>query len=490
MIQISYDPTANSLYWYAADIDEGSTDAEGECDGTILLDAEGEIIGLELELDESITPKDLALALKHPLVVFDAKQYTLTLRLFDEEPANVQPLHDTAILDFDAKGRLQGCEITAAESFGLGERLTRAAPFVIDLDDDAPDAEPSETADAADELLELAALEDQAEVDDPDTHPESEVVTAFFQNNNAGDTTAVAETPAGFRSGFVALVGPPNVGKSTLLNALLGQKVAIVSPRPQTTRHAIRGILNRPDAQIVFVDTPGIHQPRTRLGNYMVEQARRAIPDSDVVCMVVDISHAPSRLDERIAALVRRARAPKILVMNKVDQRNPDGMSYVSAYQQLADWDMELAISALRKLGLETLVDEIVARLPVERQLYPEDQVTDQTEREQAAEMVREQVLRLTQQEVPHGVAVEIEEWEQRGNATYMRMSIYVEKDSQKGILIGAGGAMLKQIGSGARQQIETLLDRTVFLDLWVKTRAHWRDDAHALHWLGYKNKG
>jgi GTPase len=186
--------------------------------------------------------------------------------------------------------------------------------------------------------------------------------------------------------------------------------------------------------------------------------------------------------------MVRRARVPKMLVMNKVDQRNPDGMSYVTAYQQLAEWDMELAISALRKLGLETLVEEIVARLPVAQQLYPEDQITDQTEREQVAEMVREQVLRLTQQEVPHGVAVEIEEWEQRDAALYMRLSIYVEKDSQKGILIGAGGKMLKQIGSNARRQIETLLEQTVFLDLWVKTRSQWRDDPNALHWLGYKN--
>jgi GTPase len=343
-------------------------------------------------------------------------------------------------------------------------------------------------------LQALDALEDLAEVeelDDSDAREELPVLPALPNlPTQHADTEAVPTVAAavGFRSGFVALVGPPNVGKSTLLNALLGQKVAIVSPRPQTTRTAIRGILNRPDAQVIFVDTPGIHQPRTRLGNYMVEQARRAIPNSDVVCMVVDISRAPNRLDERIAAMVRRARVPKMLVMNKVDQRNPDGMSYVTAYQQLAEWDMELAISALRKLGLETLVEEIVARLPVAQQLYPEDQITDQTEREQVAEMVREQVLRLTQQEVPHGVAVEIEEWEQRDAALYMRLSIYVEKDSQKGILIGAGGKMLKQIGSNARRQIETLLEQTVFLDLWVKTRSQWRDDPNALHWLGYKN--
>jgi GTP-binding protein Era len=295
--------------------------------------------------------------------------------------------------------------------------------------------------------------------------------------------------PDGYKSGFVALVGPPNAGKSTLLNAILGQKVAIVSPLPQTTRTAIRGIIHRPDAQIIFVDTPGIHQPRTRLGNYMVDQAQRSIPNSDVVCMIVDITRPPGRLDEKIAAMVQRTRAPKMLVMNKVDQRNPHGAEHVEAYRALANWDMELVISALKRLGLETLLDEIVARLPVERPMYPEDQVTDQSERELAAELVREQVLRLTQQEVPHGVAVEVEEWEQREGAIYIRMSIYVEKDSQKGILIGAGGQMLKQIGSRARQGIEASLEQTVFLDLWVKTRVNWRDDPNALHWLGYKNQ-
>jgi GTP-binding protein Era len=248
----------------------------------------------------------------------------------------------------------------------------------------------------------------------------------------------------------------------------------------------LRGILTRPDAQIIFVDTPGIHDPRTKLGSFMVDQARRAIPDADVVCFLVDITMPPSRLDRRIAELVRRSRAPRLLVLNKVEQRNPNGQAHLEAYRELGPWDMELAVSALKQRGLETLLDELVRRLPPGPPHYPDDQLTDQSVREQAAELVREQVLRYTEQEVPHGVAVELEEWEEKEQAVYIRMTIYVEKESQKGILIGAGGTMLKRIGSGARHGIEKVLGRTVFLDLWVKPRPNWRDDPSSLHWLGY----
>ncbi|HEU5087933.1 MAG TPA: GTPase Era, partial [Roseiflexaceae bacterium] len=313
MIQVSFDPQAGTLYWYFTEIESGSTAAEGECDGTLLLDASGQIIGLELEFDESIKPRDLEYALSHELVTFDRATSTLTIRLFDEEEAEVQPLHDVVILDFDGRDRLQGCDVGTAETFGLGERLERLAPFMVDVEDDE-----EALADEIAEELDVPAL---PEIGTDET------------------SEPVADVPEGFRSGFVALVGPPNVGKSTLLNALLGQKVAIVSPRPQTTRMAIRGILSRPEAQIVFVDTPGIHKPRTRLGNYMVEQARRAIPDADIVCMVVDITRPPGRLDERIAQMATRTRAAKFLVMNKVDQPNPQGDEHVEAYRALAQWD-------------------------------------------------------------------------------------------------------------------------------------------------------
>jgi GTPase len=513
MITVSFDPDAGTLYWYFTEIEAGSTDSEGECNGSLLLDNHGKVVGVELELDESITRGDLALALEHPQARYDREALTLTVTIADEEPDEVQPLHEPLILDFDAQGRLQGCELLAAPEFGLAERLERLEPFRVALDDDIDEMPPPpfELEDATED-----DLADEIDTDLPDQRLEAddadadERVTIGEVDEDEGEVARGGEAervpaeleserqviqspiPPGapaenFRSGFVALVGKPNVGKSTLLNALLGQKVAIVSPKPQTTRVAQRGILNRADAQIIFVDTPGIHDPRTKLGSFMVEQARRSIPDADVVCFVVDISTPPNRTEQRIAELARRSRAPRILVLNKLDQRPRGGANFLEAYRELGPWDMEVAVSALRRKGLETLLEELVRRLPAGAPLYPDDQITDQSEREHAAELVREQVLRYIEQEVPHGVAVEVEEWEEKGQAIYIRMTIYVEKDSQKGILIGAGGAMLKRIGSGARRGIEEAVSRQVYLELWVKVRPNWRDDASSLHWLGYR---
>ncbi|HMP43070.1 MAG TPA: GTPase Era [Roseiflexaceae bacterium] len=462
-------------------MEAGSTDLEGECDGILLLDADGQIIGLELELDSSVSNTDLVFALEHPAITY-GQGYRLLITLFAEEP-DAQPLSEPVILDFDTAGRLQGCEISAAREFGLGERLARLAPFMIALEDET---------DLSDVVAARLAHEPTATIDSADA-PGTATETIADDPAAADNLVAPPAEPAvasQVRSGFVALVGRPNVGKSTLLNAILGQKVAIVSPKPQTTRIPLRGILSRPDAQVIFVDTPGIHEPRTRLGNYMVDQARRAIPDADVVCMLVDITTPPQRLDERIAALVRRARAPRILVLNKVDLPNPRGAEFLAAYRELGPWDMEVALSALKRQGTELLIDEIITRLPLGPQLYPAEQLTDQSDREHIAELVREQVLRATEQEVPHSVAVEVEEWQEKAQAVYIRATIYVEKDSQKGILIGAGGRMLKRIGSAARRDAETHLGRPVYLDLWVKVRSNWRDDASALHWLGYRPDG
>uniref|UniRef100_UPI002ACD20CD GTPase Era n=1 Tax=Chloroflexus sp. TaxID=1904827 RepID=UPI002ACD20CD len=216
----------------------------------------------------------------------------------------------------------------------------------------------------------------------------------------------------------------------------------------------------------------------------------RTLPNADVICFMVDISQPPSKLDRMIAQQVQRARGHKLLVLNKVDQKpRQPGANYLSAYRELGEWEMELAISARRRLGLAALLSEISARLPEGPPLYPLDQITDQNEQQLAAEFVREKALFYLQQEVPHAIAIEVEEWIEKETATYIRMTINVEKESQKGILIGAGGGMLKKIGSAARASIERMLGRPVFLDLWVKVRPNWRDDPAALGWLGYRAK-
>lgn len=478
MIAVSHDPDAGTLYWYFTEIIAGSTDGEGECDTTLLLDGEGQIVGVELVLDNSISDDDLTLALQHPHVRYNAETYTLAVLIAEVAEPQAQPIAEPAILDFDLVGMLQGAEIHPAKSFKLAKRLQRLAPFLIDTDEEEQDigfGVQDSVQDQPEAIVEEQGVEENTPNLEPQTpdfpHPEPQTLNPTL------------------RSGFVALVGKPNVGKSTLLNALLGEKVAITSPKPQTTRIPLRGILNRDDSQIIFVDTPGIHDPRTKLGAFMVDQARRAIPDADIICMVVDISEPPSRLDRKIADLVRKARAPKLLVLNKVDIRTAKGQDHLTAYRELGPWDTELAVSATNAQGLETLVDELIRRLPEGGQLYPGTQRTDTSDRERAAELVREQVLRQTEQEVPHSVAIETEEWEDKGSALYIRMSIYVEKDSQKAIIIGAKGARLKEIGSRARTGIERVLGKQVYLDLWVKTRTNWRDDPSSLRWLGYTDK-
>lgn len=297
------------------------------------------------------------------------------------------------------------------------------------------------------------------------------------------------ELPSDHRSGFVAVIGKPNVGKSTLINAWLGEKIAIVSPKPQTTRHRLRGILTRPDAQIIFVDTPGIHQPRHKLGEFMVETAAKTVPDADVVLFMVDVSEMPTAEDEQIAQLIEEhSQGPVVLVLNKADLLPPEKVQpHSDAYFELVEHDEWTMISATRGDKRDELLDMVVARLPPGPRYYPADQLTDQTMRFIAAELIREQVLRFTHQEVPHAVAVAVEEWKQRQeDLTYIRANIFVEKDSQKGIVIGAGGKMLKRIGRAARREIEPMVGHRVYLDLWVKVRKKWRKDEDELRRLGY----
>jgi GTP-binding protein Era len=291
------------------------------------------------------------------------------------------------------------------------------------------------------------------------------------------------------RSGFVAVIGKPNVGKSTLINAWLREKIAIVSPKPQTTRHRLRGILTRPDAQIIFVDTPGIHHPRHKLGEFMVETATKSIPDADVVLFMVDVSEMPAAEDEQIAQLIEQhGEAPVILVLNKADLLPPEKVQpHGDAYFELVKHDAWMMISATRGDNRDKLLDMVVARLPQGPRYYPSDQLTDQNMRFIVAELIREQVLRFVHQEVPHAVAVAVEEWKQRReDLTYIGANIFVEKDSQKGIIIGRGGRMLKRIGRAARREIEPLVGNRVYLDLWVKVRKKWRKDEDELRHLGY----
>jgi GTP-binding protein Era len=277
-------------------------------------------------------------------------------------------------------------------------------------------------------------------------------------------------------------LGRPNAGKSTLLNALLGQKVAIVAPRPQTTRNAIQGVWTTPGAQVVFVDTPGIHKSTTMLNKRMMDTVR-ASAAADVVLFLVDAAARPAEEDEHAVDLVKKLNAPAIAVLNKVDRVAPKEklLEVITRYQQLHDFAAFIPISALRGEGLDELRKEILARLPAGPAMFPEDYVTDQPERFLAAELIREQVLKLTREEVPHAVAVLVEKWEDTPKLVRIAATIYVERAGQKTIVIGAGGAMLKRIGTSARLQIETLMGKKVFLETFVKVQPNWREDPEFL---------
>ncbi len=297
------------------------------------------------------------------------------------------------------------------------------------------------------------------------------------------------ELPPDHRSGFVALAGKPNVGKSTLLNAWLGTKVAAVSPKPQTTRNRLLGILTRPDAQVIFVDTPGIHLPRTKLGTYMVKTAKDAIMDADVVLFIVDMSELPNQADREIANLLAGLEGvTTFLVMNKADLLSPEERAdRRAAYEALGQFAASVEISALHGHNLDELLGLTISSLPYGPRYYPEDQITDQQERFVASELIREQILRLLEQEVPHAVAVMVQEFKERPNdIVYIAANIFVEKESQKGIVIGQNGRMLKRIGQEARLALEQFLGRRVYLDLWVKVRKNWRRDERYLRELGY----
>ena len=293
------------------------------------------------------------------------------------------------------------------------------------------------------------------------------------------------------KSGFVAIVGRPNVGKSTLLNRLLGQKIAIVSPKPQTTRNRITGIRTRPDSQIVYVDTPGLHQPRGKLGEFMAATAARALEGVDAVVFVTEATAGGVALDEAALAALAEVEAPVLLALNKVDLVADKRriLPRLEAYAARYPFRELIPISASTGQSVDRLEAAILALLPAGPAFYPRDQLTDQPETFFVAETIREQLFLLTHQEVPYAAAVRVQELVERegGNRLYIRAVIFVEQPSQKAIVIGEGGAMLKRIGQAARRELEAFFGVPVYLDLWVQVRRHWRRNEAALREFGYR---
>lgn len=290
-----------------------------------------------------------------------------------------------------------------------------------------------------------------------------------------------------FRSGYAAIVGRANVGKSTLLNRLLKEKVAAVSPHPQTTRTRILGILTRPDAQIVFFDTPGIHKPQYRLNERMVGAALGSLEDADVILFLVEATERPGAGDAFIMERLRGEKAPIILVLNKMDLiKKSSALPLLSGYASTGLFREMIPASALHGENLDRLLDVVVSFLPEGPGLYPDDQVTDQTERVLAAELIREKILNRTRQELPFAVAVAVENFKEQPGLRSISATIYVERDSQKAIVIGKGGLMLKAIGREARLEMEARFGSRVYLELWVKTKPDWRQDDQLLTELGY----
>ncbi|GAB4144334.1 MAG: GTPase Era [Cyanobacteria bacterium J069] len=310
-----------------------------------------------------------------------------------------------------------------------------------------------------------------------------------FSSTSGPLESLIPAAPEGFRAGFVGIVGRPNVGKSTLMNQLVGQKIAITSPVAQTTRNRLRGILTTPDAQIIFVDTPGIHKPHHELGRVLVQTARMAINSVDLVLFVVDASAELGGGDRFIAELLERAETPVLLGINKTDQQPSNRPDIDTSYESLAEsqnWGLA-KFSALTGDGLEALQAQLVERLDPGPYYYPPDLVTDQPERFIMGELIREQVLTLTRDEVPHSVAIAIDRVDEDPDITRILATIHVERNSQKGILIGKDGSMIRAIGTAAREQIQKLILGKVYLELFVKVQPKWRQSRTRLSELGYR---
>ena len=292
-----------------------------------------------------------------------------------------------------------------------------------------------------------------------------------------------------FKSGFVALIGRPNVGKSTLLNHVIGQKIAIMSNKPQTTRNKIQGVYTTDEAQIIFIDTPGIHKPKHKLGQYMTNIAINTLNEVDLVLFMVDAAAGKGRGDEFIIEQLKNCHSPVFLIVNKIDMVHPDELlPLIDSYRTAFPFQEVIPISAREGQNTNTMMEQIIGVLEEGPKYYPDDQVTNHPERFIIAEIIREKILHLTEEEVPHSIAVMIEKIEERksGNMVDVLAAIVVERDSQKGIIIGKNGRMLKEIGTRARRDIEALLGSKVYLELWVKVQKNWRDKANLLYDFGF----
>ena len=301
-----------------------------------------------------------------------------------------------------------------------------------------------------------------------------------------------------FHSGFVCILGRPNAGKSTLLNALVGEKLAIISPKPQTTRNRILGVVhvpgskNKSGAQIILLDTPGVHRPDSSLGRKMMAEVREGMDGSDLILMIVDVTYRPGQIDQFMVQMAKKSETPIFLLLNKIDVFRPEKsklLPIIDAYNKLQIFREIIPISALKKQGLNLLLDSIVGALPKGPRYLPEDQITDQPAGFMTAEIIREQVLRETSEEVPYAVTVMIEQFEPLPKLTRISAAIYCERQGQKAILIGQRGQMLKKIGTAARQQIEKMLSTRVFLELFVKVRPSWRESREFVEELDWRRQ-
>ncbi|MGB8064762.1 MAG: GTPase Era [Candidatus Sulfotelmatobacter sp.] len=300
-----------------------------------------------------------------------------------------------------------------------------------------------------------------------------------------------------FRSGFVCILGRPNAGKSTLLNALVGEKLAIISPKPQTTRNRIQGVVHIPKrkgrdgGQIVLIDTPGVHKPDSSLGRKMMVEVREALEGSDLVLVIMDVKHKLDPRDGLALDLVRRSKGKAFLILNKVDLIGEKSklLPIIEEYRKLYDFAEVFPISALKRKGLDVLLDRVLSALPAGPAYFPEDQITDQPARFMAAEIIREQVLLNTSEEIPYATTVIVESFEEGKRLTRIAATIYCERDGQKGILVGKGGRMLKKIGTSARIQIERMLGTKLFLELYVKAEPGWRDSRSFVSELDWRRQ-